>query len=334
MKKQYAKREKEVSSLQDQGRISTQKKSKGALQTKADNSPQVQRAAQLQSMADSSPQVQQATQLQAIADHHTNSKDKAPAQLKISYKRGQFKSREELVAGLCTIFPEEAYGKIEEYVDAYEADSGRAMFGSQVYKFIVEALKGEGFLPTYATTTEVNQSEHGPMLPDKVNRDDQVADPEGAMGAFNYPQVTLGRMTLMDGRTKISFQDRNAEGHVHAEDRLLEQLMAFIRLNQIDTRTLKLNLTINNFFCSEHNTKKRDKSHNCLDEMIELQRRLQFARFHVYFKNPYGKPEEMADSIAKLKNVDILVSSFTTTDAPPYANPMLDPHSDDEEDTP
>jgi hypothetical protein len=137
----------------------------------------------------------------------------------------------------------------------------------------------------------------------------------------------------MSRKIRVNFQDRQIDANFHAEDGLLEQLEAYITTNKIQNiNQFRLNLTINNFFCSEQSTGKYNESDNCLDEIIALQKKYKFIRFHVYFQNTYGDKKQISTLIKKLKNVGILVSSFTSTDKPPYVNPLLDPHSESEGD--
>ena len=252
-------------------------------------------------------------------------------QRKISYKAGRYKNREALIEALEAIFEETAHERITYWVNAYEKSKGRALYASTVYNYIIDHLKGEGFQPTFGKTSSISDSNHGPLIPSKVNRDAD-SDSEEALKTFNFSSVTLGKLTLIGNSEKIHFQDRQINANFHAEDGLLEQLKAYINKNEIKTKQVRINLTINNFFCAGHSTKKKKKSQNCLDEIIELQKKYKFARFHVYFQNTYGSPERMDESIKKLQKAGILVTSFSSTDKPPYFNKLLDPTSESEDD--
>ncbi len=286
---------------------------------------------QAQDLAQSSSQVQQVTQLIALTKSNTNTSQPV-IQRVISYARGGFKDENALKAALYAIFPPKAHPRIDHWIKAYTEAPGRAQFASTIYKYIVEHhMPEEGFAPSFETTTKVDESaKHGPMLPDQVDRHHE-ADPQKALETFNFPSVTLGRATMMSGGDKISFQDRNINADFHAEDGLLEQVSAFIGKHPMNTTKVNFNLTINNFFCSHDSTGKSDKSHNCLDRIIALQHRYRFARFHVYFQNTYGTPEQMTAGIRALKAVGILVTSFSAKqDKAPYVHPDLDPGSDTE----
>ncbi|PXY46808.1 hypothetical protein [Flavobacterium hydrophilum] len=255
----------------------------------------------------------------------------ATIQRKISYNAGRYENREALIEALEAIFEEAAHERITYWVNQYEKSKGRAQYASTVYNYIIGYLKGEGFQPTFGKTSSTSDSNHGPLIPSKVNRDAD-SDSEEALKTFNFSSVTLGKLTLIGNSEKIHFQDRQIDANFHAEDGLLEQLEAYIEKNEIKTNQVRINLTINNFFCARHSTKKKNKSQNCLHEIIELQKKYKFARFHVYFQNTYGSPELMDESIKKLQKAGILVTSFSSTDDPPYFNKLLDPASESEDD--
>lgn len=248
----------------------------------------------------------------------------------ISYKRGGYKDQKSLEKALCAIFDAKAHKKVKEWVQKYEDAKGRALFASTVYEYVIGHMADEGFSPTFATTTTPSSSSHGPMLPDRVNRH-APADPEKALSTFNFSSVTLGRLTMITGRNRISFQDRQLDANFHAEDGLMEQMAAYLKENKIDTTEVRLNLTINNFFCNNTSTTKKRAGDNCLDEIIALQQKYKFAGFHVYFQNTYGDPHEMTNLIKRLQAVGIKVSSFTTKKKAPYVNDHLDSHSESEE---
>jgi len=261
-----------------------------------------------------------------------NSITSSSLQRKISYEAGQYTSEEELLNALYSIFEPPAWDSIEIWVNKYSVAKGRANFASTVYQYIIGHLADEGFIPSFATTSTTNESSHGPMIPDRVNRNADV-DLDAAIGTFNFSSVTLGRLTLINEKVKISFQDRQLNVDFHAEDGLLEQLKNYIKTNNIeeDTSSFRLNLTINNFFCTKHSTGKKDKGNNCLCEIIKLQDDYKFAGFHVYFQNPYGDREKMTESINRLQSAGISVTAFTTTDDAPYANDELDSQSESED---
>ena len=250
-------------------------------------------------------------------------------QLKISYNSGRFKSKEELAAALHELYDESLHEVIDGLIDIYEDSKSRAIFGSEVFNFIIENLKECDCFPNYKMVTVPSSSTHGPMLPDKVRRDAET-DAGKALTTFNFSSVTLGRLTLMKGKDRISFQDRQVDAQFHAEDGLIEQMTEFLENKKIDTTLIKVNLTINNFFCSHSSTKKHKRSSNCLDEIIALQDKYGFARFHVYFQNTYGDSNNMTKLIKLLQQHGILVTAFTTTSSPPYTNEFLDPESESE----
>jgi hypothetical protein len=258
----------------------------------------------------------------------------AVAQRKISYSR-KYETKQELLEALYAIFDEKAGERIVHWVDEYEKDSGRALFASQVYEYIVKHyLPKEDFEPTFAVVDSIDSgSKHGPMMPEQVDRNSNP-NQEGALDTFNFSSVTLGKLTVLSGGAKISFHDRQTDANFHAEDRLLEQLEAYIKKNEIETKNSKINLTINNFFCTEENTGKSKKSQYCLGKIIELQKKHEFSGFHVYFQNTYGDTQLMSASIQKLQKAGILVSSFTSTEKKgPYVNKHLNPHSESEDDS-
>jgi hypothetical protein len=251
-----------------------------------------------------------------------------PIQRVISYKKGQYKDREDLIQSLYAIFDRNARKEIDGRVEAYE-DSPHSFFGNQARNLIIEDLKGKGYVPNFGNASSSSSSSHGPMLPDQVDR---FAKPDSAaaLETFNFPSVTLGRLTLLSNGGHISFQDRQIDANFHAEDGLLEQMNTYISQNKIIAAETAVNLTINNFFCSSKTTKKSKPCQNCLDQIIQLQQKYRFARFHVYFQNTYGKAEIMGDAIKALQAAGILVTAITTTEDAPYHHKLLDPESDSE----
>ena len=252
------------------------------------------------------------------------------SQLKISYLSGRFKNREELVTALYALYDESVHETIDALICYYENPTSRAMFASQVFDFVIDNLRRKGYSPNYQMVTMPSSSIHGPMLPDKIHRRAET-DPEKARSTFNFSSVTLGRLTLMQGRTRISFQDRQLDAQFHAEDGLIEQMVEFIRKNEVDTTDIKVNLTINNFFCSYSSTRKHKKENNCLEEIIALQDKYHFARFHVYFQNTYGDASQMTEHIKELQRHGILVTAFTSSEKPPYINEILDSESESDD---
>jgi len=254
----------------------------------------------------------------------------APVQRVISYASGRFDNREQLEEALLAIFTPKWHKKVLALVQGYD-DADWKIFGSQVYDYIVATLKKKGAVPTFAVTTVASSSPHGPKMPNRINRKADV-DQGKATDTFNFSSVTLGRSILSHGRKQADFHDRNDTGEqLHAEDGLIEQLESYIETNAVTPRRERLNITLNNFFCSHETTTKSRKEDNCLDKIIGLQDTHKFSTFHVYFKNTYGKPSLMTKNIKKLKKHGIKVSSFTNeSDHEPYYNEELDPHSEDE----
>jgi hypothetical protein len=259
------------------------------------------------------------------------------AQRKISYNSGQFESEEDLLNALYKVFEahgEKAKERIKYFVNEYEKTDYK-VFGSWVFKKIVtNYMPKENFNPTFAVTGVAKKgTRHGPRMPEQINRNAKP-NKEKVLGTFNFSSVTLGRLTVSNGGTEISFHDRQTKDGMHAEDNLLAQLEAYIEDNKIETKNLIINLTINNFFCTEETTTKAKGKPSCLEKIIEIQNRHKFSKFHVYFQNTYGEVTLMESSIKALQDAGILVSSFTSTEKKgPYVNKHLNPHSESEDDS-
>jgi hypothetical protein len=250
-------------------------------------------------------------------------------QRKISYAYG-YSSEEDLLGALYKLFDKKAHKLIAARVTEWEKLGGRAVFASTVFKDVVEYAKSQGFSPTFAVTTSVTSSLHGPQLPTRVNRTAED-NHEDALSTFNFPSVTLARAVLSNGKTVVNFHDRQVDSNFHAEDGIIEQLEEYIKAHRVNTVAWKFNLTLNNFFCAKNTTGKSNKGDNCLQEIIDLHKKNRFARFHVYFMNPYGDREKMLGNIRRLQAAGILVTAFSTDeDTPAYTSPELDPESESE----
>lgn len=252
-----------------------------------------------------------------------------PYQRKISYARGGYPNRKALLAALCSLFPADQAAAINARVKENEAVSW-SVYASSVYRDVIDHMIALGHEPNFGAVTSPSSSNHGPMLPDRVSRT-APPNPESALSTFNFSSVTLGRLTVMSSDGKISFHDRQADADFHAEDGLMDQLKAFMKRNRIPGPKTAINLTINNFFCDKSSTGKSLASDNCLDEIIALQRKYKFARFHVYFQNTYGKVSEMDAKICRLQAAGIRVSSFTTREMAPFTSNVLDSASESDE---
>ncbi|MEH2067385.1 MAG: DUF4157 domain-containing protein, partial [Nostoc sp.] len=252
-------------------------------------------------------------------------------QRKISYKKGRYRSREELKSALVTIFGTDAEKEIEKQIT--EAEKWKqSVYTNYLFDNITKYLQKKGYEPNYAVSTEDSTGKHGPKLPDRPDRDTLESRPDAAMSAFNISSVTLGRITIWHPEGEIIFHDRNVDRNVHAEDGLIAQVNQYIKENDINPLECKVNLTINNFFCGPKTTKKGKGNTNCLDLILQLQSTYNFPDFHVYFQNTYGELKYMDESVERLKTAGIKVSSFTTSnDKPPYTNKILDPESGSEE---
>lgn len=258
----------------------------------------------------------------------------APIQMAISYNAGQYKSREQLVEGLEVLFGKSASERIDFWVSQYQDAGGRAMYASQVFKRVIDHLQDEGFNAVRGVPVTGNNSEHGPQLPTRPGRD-AADNAQQAMSSFLTGSCTLGRLTIRYNAESAVFHERQQDSNTHAEDGLIEQFNGYADANPgVDWTGVRVNLTINNFFCATETTKKSKSSHNCLDLIIALQNRYGFARFHVYFKNTYGDREHMDSSIARLQAAGILVTSFALEgDNVAYSSARLDPASDSEDES-
>ena len=252
----------------------------------------------------------------------------APVQLKITPTK-RYPSREALTNALYAAFDADARPLIDKYVEG-AVGAEWSITANMVFDQIVDLLAAKEIKPTHAVATVGSTSRHGPQLPTRASRTDRD-DPKAAMSSFTFSSVTLARAVLSDGRVQINFHDRQVDANFHAEDGIIHQLEGYIERKGLGTRGWRLNLTINNFFCSPGSTKKGKGHQSCLLEIIALQRKYRFERFHVYFKNTYGTAETMETAIRSLRKAGILVTAFGLKDEKAYSNPLLDPASDSEE---
>lgn len=253
-------------------------------------------------------------------------------QQKISYKRGDIKNEDELKGKIGMAYPSVHKDRINELIEFYKNEKD-TYYGSQAFNYACQTLEKEGYgKPRFYSPSTGKQSTHGAQIPFQID-ERKSASPDSVRNTFDFPSVTLARMSFIDVSQVFDFHARSHEKDLHAEDSLIEQLQQFIDENSsLDLTKVRLNLTINNFPCSEESTKKTDVTKNCLDKLIAFYKMYGFAGFHIYFTNAYGK--NMQECIRRLQAENIKVTSFMMVGAThhPFYSDLLDPPSQSDED--